>query len=217
LGAGIWAYFSLWLPEIQRAKQEQLRTSQLEREQTEHEARQKEAEKRAKDELLQAMSAAAARDAGTPAAVDAGAVPRGALEARPPDGPQVPAPSLPASAIAPRADSADGAASFAPPTAVPRAGPQTFGEWMAEATRRRTHERSAGALAAYDRALSLKPGSAEAHTGRGLALLDLGRRHEAVVEFHRALELDPHDGVAVLGLAEGYRSLGRIEEESLKE
>jgi Flp pilus assembly protein TadD len=32
------------------------------------------------------------------------------------------------------------------------------------------------------------------------------------VEFQRALELDPRDGVAVLGLAETYRSLGRTEE-----
>ena len=83
---------------------------------------------------------------------------------------------------------------------------------MAEATRRRTHERAASALSAYDQALELQPRSAEAHAGRGLALLDLGRRHEAIVEFQRTLELDPRDGVAVLGLAETYRSLGRVEE-----
>jgi len=83
---------------------------------------------------------------------------------------------------------------------------------MAEADRRRTHERAAAALAAYDKALSLKPQRSQAHAGRGLALLDLGRRPEALGEFQRALELDPRDGVAVLGLAEAYRSLGRSEE-----
>ena len=45
-----------------------------------------------------------------------------------------------------------------------------------------------------------------------MALLDLGRRTEALTQFQRALELDPRDGVAVLGLAEAYRSLGRSEE-----
>ena len=83
---------------------------------------------------------------------------------------------------------------------------------MAEATRLRTHERVSSALEAYENALALQPRSAEAHTGRGLALLELGRRHEALLEFNRALEVDPRDGVAVLGLAETYRSLGRVEE-----
>jgi tetratricopeptide (TPR) repeat protein len=83
---------------------------------------------------------------------------------------------------------------------------------MAEANRRRTHERASSALAAYDRALALRPLRSDAHAGRGLALLDLGRRPEALAEFQRALELDPRDGVAVLGLAETYRSLGRSEE-----
>ncbi len=217
VAGGVWAYFYLWLPEAQRERAEQARNSQLEREQADHEARQKAAEARAKQELLQSLAANAAQDAGPAAKADAGPVPRGLREAPPPpDGPTPTPPSspaLPARAIAPSPGAAAGAdASPAAPPKVRPGGPQTFEEWMAEATRRRTHERAAGALSAYDRALELQPLSAEAHTGRGLALLDLGRRHEGLVEFHRALELDPRDGVAVLGLAEAYRSLGRVEE-----
>ncbi|MGO9830494.1 MAG: zinc-ribbon domain-containing protein [Myxococcaceae bacterium] len=216
VAGGVWAYFYLWLPEAQRERAEQARNSQLERDQADHEARQKAAEARAKQELLQSLAANAAQDAGPAARADAGALPQGLREVAPPDGPTPTpksTPALPARAIAPSPGTPEGAsASPAAPPKVRPSGPQTFEEWMAEATRRRTHERAAGALSAYDRALELQPLSAEAHTGRGLALLDLGRRHEGLVEFHRALELDPRDGVAVLGLAETYRSLGRVEE-----
>jgi TolA-binding protein len=224
-GTGTAAYFYVWRPERQRAREEQARNSQLERDQAEREARLKAAEQRAKEELLQSLAAAQGRDAGTPAP-DAGASPRGALEppvppASAPAGPapaeaRVPSPTLaagpnkpPSPRAAPDAE-ASGAAPAAP-VLLP-GGPQTFEDWMAEADRRRTHERASSALAAYDRALALKPQRSEAHAGRGLALLDLGRRPEALVEFQRALELDPRDGVAVLGLAETYRSLGRTEE-----
>jgi predicted Zn finger-like uncharacterized protein len=222
---GTAAYFYVWLPERVRAREQQARNSQLERDQAEREARLKAAEQRAKEELLQSLAAAQGRDAGTPAP-DAGASPRGALEplappASAPAGPapaeaRVPSPTLatgpnkpPSPRAAPDAE-ASGAAPAAP-LLLP-GSPQTFEDWMAEADRRRTHERASSALAAYDRALALKPQRSDAHAGRGLALLDLGRRPEALVEFQRALELDPRDGVAVLGLAETYRSLGRTEE-----
>ena len=215
--AGAWAYFRVWLPEETRAREERARAAQVEREQREKEDQLKAAEQRAKQELLQALSASESRDAGAAApGTDAGS-PRGALDAVPP--PALGAPpgesATPARAVAADGTGAAGASGDQTAAAVPperRGPPQTFEEWMAEGHRRRTHERAAGALAAYDRALALGPGRAEAHTGRALALLDLGRRGEALVEFQRALELDPRDGIAVLGMAETYRSLGRTDE-----
>jgi tetratricopeptide (TPR) repeat protein len=227
--AGVWAYFYLWLPERQRAHEEQSRSNQLEQAQTEHEVQVRAAEQRAKQELLQSLAAGEVRDAGAPAAPDAGLLPRGSREAPPTGTPPlaapaearvptptlVAAPSPPASAKRPAGDPSGEGDSPAVATAAPpaaRGAPLTFEEWMAEADRRRTHERASSALAAYDRALALKPLRSDAHAGRGLALLDLGRRQEALAQFQRALELDPRDGVAVLGLAETYRSLGRSEE-----
>lgn len=227
-GAGGWAYLHVWLPEKQRAREEQERNGQLEREQQAHEAQVRAAEQRAKEELLQSLAAAQAQDGGVSASLDAGLVPHGVLEAPPP---AAPAPSLPsearvagpASGVAQIRPPSSGAAGQPPPeapasdtpsapTPATQAPSPSFDDWMAEANHRRTHERASSALAAYDRALALKPLRSDAHAGRGLALLDLGRRPEALAEFQRALELDPRDGVAVLGLAETYRSLGRSEE-----
>jgi tetratricopeptide (TPR) repeat protein len=198
------AYFYIWLPEMQRAREEEARTSQLQREQADHEAKSKAAEQRAKDELLQSLATAAARDAGPSVPLDAGPPPQGVRPALPATAQEV-TPALPVSALSTRG-SPPGASAVGP------SAPKTYEDWMAEATRLRTHERVSSALDAYESALALQPRSAEAHTGRGLALFDLGRRHEALLEFNRALELDPRDGVAVLGLAETYRSLGRVEE-----
>jgi predicted Zn finger-like uncharacterized protein len=226
-GLGLWGYFYIWVPERERAHAEQARNSKLEQEQSEHEAKLRAAEQRAKDELLQTLAASQAKDGGMAAPADAGPPPRGALEiappAPPPPSPQearVSAPTLVAAPTAPAharqaAESPEDAAASTAPSAAPaiaHGSAQTFEEWMAEGNKRRTHERASSALAAYDRALALKPQSSDAHAGRGLALLDLGRRPEALAEFQRALELDPRDGVAVLGLAETYRSLGRSEE-----
>jgi predicted Zn finger-like uncharacterized protein len=216
------AYFYAWKPQLLRAREEEARNSQLEREQTEREATVRAAEQRAKDELLLSLASAGGRDAGAGTLPDAGRAPRGSLDApaAPPPSPAdtpISAPTLVA-APAPPADAtgqpaeAPGAESAAGSPPAAHGAPQTFDEWMGEADRRRTHERAAAALAAYDRALALKPSRSDAHAGRGLALLDLGRRTEALTEFQRALELDPRDGVAVLGLAETYRSLGRSEE-----
>jgi predicted Zn finger-like uncharacterized protein len=227
-GGLVAAYFYLWKPEMLRAREEQARNSQLEREQADHEASLRAAEQRAKDELLKSLAVAAAQDAGAALAKDGGPGPRGSQEvpatdatlaqtAEVPDAPATPAPfPTPAASLTGQAGGPSGEADS--PAAVPKAAPsaqgapQTFEEWMAEADRRRTHERAAAALAAYDKALTLKPQRSDAHAGRGLALLDLGRRPDALSEFQRALELDPRDGVAVLGLAEAYRSLGRSEE-----
>jgi predicted Zn finger-like uncharacterized protein len=222
-GGATAAYFYIWLPERQRAQDEQTRNSQLEHAQSEHQAQVRAAEQRAKEELLQSLAAANAKDAGVTLPGDAGLAPRGALEAPPsaPLGPteaRVSSPTLSAASNAPPsargrvapADTPSGQAEAHP--SAQTGSLQTFEDWMAEAERRRTHERASSALAAYDKALTLKPQRADAHAGRGLTLLDLGRRPEALLEFHRALELDPRDGVAVLGLAETYRSLGRTDE-----
>ncbi len=220
---GTAGYFYVWLPERERARAEQARNSQLEHDQAEREARLKAAEQRAKEELLQALAAAQAHDAGA-LPPDGGSPPRGALEPPPPPAAvpppaevRVPVPTLatgpnnpPRQPAKANVEASSGAAPEAP--RLLNGSPQSFEDWMAEADRRRTHERASSALAAYDRALALQPQRSDAHAGRGLALLDLGRRPEALGEFQRALELDPRDGVAVLGLAETYRSLGRTEE-----
>ncbi|HXX32185.1 MAG TPA: tetratricopeptide repeat protein [Myxococcaceae bacterium] len=218
-GALYWAYVGIYLPEEARAREVRARAARAEQEQREQDERQRAAEQRAKQELLQALSASVP-DGGAAAGADGGQ-PRGSLETRPPPAAQAPPADTPlparalqtgdASAAGPP-DGGAGGPALASVGPERRGPPQTFEEWMAEGHRRRTHERAAGALAAYDRALALAPGRAEAHTGRGLALLDLGRRTEALAEFQRALELDPRDGIAVLGMAETYRSLGRTEE-----
>jgi predicted Zn finger-like uncharacterized protein len=215
-------YFYVWLPERQRAQDEQTRNGQLEQAQSEHQAQVRAAEQRAKEELLQSLAAANAKDAGPTLPPDAGPPPRGSLEAPAAPTPppvaaaeaRVPSSTLSAPSNARGREPAAGVPSGnaeARPLALP-GGLQTFEDWMAEAERRRTHERASSALAAYDRALALQPERSDAHAGRGLTLRDLGRRPEALSEFQRALELDPRDGVAVLGLAETYRSLGRTEE-----
>ena len=217
--AGAWAYVRIWLPEQQRAREEQERNGELQQKQQEHDAQLHAAEQKAKEELLQALAAGKAQDGGVQSPPDAGPPPRGALEPvpalAPPAEARVSVPTLVAAPLRPPGGPSDSseaspAATTAPPALHGTA--QTFEDWMAEADRRRTHERASSALAAYDRALGLKPLRSDAHAGRGLALLDLGRRPEALAEFQRALELDPQDGIAVLGLAETYRALGRSEE-----
>ncbi len=200
-GAVVAAYFYVWKPQLLRAREEQARNSQLEREQSEHEASVRAAEQRAPAELLQSLAATAGRDGGASALPDAGRTPRGSLELPSPSPPALTPPvdvpvSAPTLVAAPApaggatvqaaepagaAESLPGGPQAAPP--LPRATPQTYEEWMAEADRRRTHERAASALAAYDRALALKPSHSSAHAGRALALLDLGRRTEALAEF----------------------------------
>ncbi len=65
---------------------------------------------------------------------------------------------------------------------------------------------------AYGKAVDLAPERAEGYAGRGLALLDLGRGPQAEASFQQALRLNPHYGVALMGMAETYRSLGKKEE-----
>jgi predicted O-linked N-acetylglucosamine transferase (SPINDLY family) len=56
-------------------------------------------------------------------------------------------------------------------------------------------------VAAYRRALELKPDFAQAHNNLGVALLETGRPDEALASFHRALALEP-------GTADFHNNLG---------
>ena len=80
---------------------------------------------------------------------------------------------------------------------------------MALGDRMRARERFEAALDAYGHAVDLDPDRSDAHAGRGLALLDLGKKPQAEAAFQTALLLDPRNLDAVMGLAETYRSLGR--------
>jgi tetratricopeptide (TPR) repeat protein len=62
------------------------------------------------------------------------------------------------------------------------------------------------------KAVSLAPDLAEAHQALGLALHISLRLDEAVVEYKRALELDPNSKTARRGLADLSRALGKSEE-----
>jgi tetratricopeptide (TPR) repeat protein len=68
------------------------------------------------------------------------------------------------------------------------------------------------ALAAYDRALRIKPKYREALAGRSLVLSELGRRDEALIFCDEALRLDPNDAITHYNRADLLRGLGREEE-----
>ena len=55
------------------------------------------------------------------------------------------------------------------------------------------HGRLDEAIAAYNRAIALRPDLAEAHNNLGIALKDEGRLDEALACFRRAVELKPDD------------------------
>ncbi len=84
-----------------------------------------------------------------------------------------------------------------------------FDYWLAQGDRQRERERPDPAMSAYDKAQELAPDRAEPHAGRGLVHLDLGDYSLAEAEFLRALKLNPRYAVALMGLAETYRSQGK--------
>ncbi|MFZ5470207.1 MAG: zinc-ribbon domain-containing protein [Myxococcota bacterium] len=84
-----------------------------------------------------------------------------------------------------------------------------FDFYMAQGDRLREREKAAAALDAYGNAADLSPDRAEPIAGRGLALLDMGQTLQAEAAFQRALELNGRYGVAIMGLAETYRSMGK--------
>ncbi len=87
-----------------------------------------------------------------------------------------------------------------------------FDYWMARGDRLREAEKPQAALDAYGMAADLEPDRAEPHAGRGMALLDMGMPQQAEAAFHSSLELNGRYGVALIGLAETYRALGKKEE-----
>jgi predicted Zn finger-like uncharacterized protein len=116
---------------------------------------------------------------------------------------------------------AEDAARAAAAAATPDAGavvaasakqPRDFDGWMALGDKLREREKAEAALDAYGRAADLNPDRAEPHAGRGLALMDMGQKLQAEAAFLQALRLNPRYGVALMGLAETYRTQGKNEE-----
>lgn len=95
----------------------------------------------------------------------------------------------------------------APPAEPPVA--KSFQTLLAQADRLRDREKPEQALQLYEQAQALKPEQAEPVTGRGLALLDLGRLPAAQQAFKDALKLNGRYGPAIMGLAEAYRLDGK--------
>lgn len=87
--------------------------------------------------------------------------------------------------------------------------PRSFDYWMAQGDRLRMRERYEAAMDAYGRAADMGPTRAEPLAGRGLALLDLGKHLPAEAAFREALKLNSRYAVAVMGLAETYKAMGK--------
>lgn len=87
-----------------------------------------------------------------------------------------------------------------------------FDTLLGQADRLREREKLDAALDTYGRAADLAPTRAEPYAGRGLVLLDMGQKPQAEAAFREALKLNPRYAVAVMGLAETYRAMGRNED-----
>ncbi|HEY6101073.1 MAG TPA: zinc-ribbon domain-containing protein [Anaeromyxobacter sp.] len=96
-------------------------------------------------------------------------------------------------------------APIAPKPAAPR-GPKAL---LAQAARLREKGDVEGALDLYGRVAGDDPENAEALAGRGLCYLDLERYPPAEASFQAALQVDPRQADALLGLAETYRWQGK--------
>jgi tetratricopeptide (TPR) repeat protein len=64
------------------------------------------------------------------------------------------------------------------------------------------------AMRAYQRALALRPNSADAHNKLGDAYFYAGRFTEAIDAYHEAARLRPKDGEAYYNLALAYLEIG---------
>lgn len=102
-----------------------------------------------------------------------------------------------------------GAAPAAQAPSVEPPAAKSFQTLLAQADRLRDREKPEQALELYEQAQTLKPGQAEPVTGRGLALLDLGRLPAAQQAFKDALKINGRYGPAIMGLAEAYRLDGK--------
>lgn len=116
-------------------------------------------------------------------------------------------------AIATDAGTTTAASAEEPPAEKPahaeRAPHGNYDYWLAQGDRLRLRERFEPALDAYGKAADLKPDRAEPYAGRGWTLLDLGQKLQAEASFREALRLNPRYAVAVMGLAETYKAMGR--------
>jgi tetratricopeptide (TPR) repeat protein len=108
------------------------------------------------------------------------------------------------------------AAAAKPAVGTPDAGgpakkepPHDYDYYMARGDRLRESDRAEAALDAYGKASDLEADRSEAVAGKGLALLDMGQPLQAEAAFRQALSLNPRYGVAIMGLAETYRSMGK--------
>ena len=68
------------------------------------------------------------------------------------------------------------------------------------------------AVAQFERALSLKPNLAEAHSNLGAALREQGKVSEAIAQFERALSLKPDLAEAYSNLGTALQSVGKLDE-----
>jgi hypothetical protein len=92
--------------------------------------------------------------------------------------------------------------------AAPR-GPKAL---LAQAARLLERGDAEAALELFGRVAADDPENTEALTGRGLCYLDLENFAPAEASFSAALQLDPGEADALLGLAETYRSQGKKSE-----
>ncbi|MEK6758542.1 MAG: tetratricopeptide repeat protein [Deltaproteobacteria bacterium] len=67
------------------------------------------------------------------------------------------------------------------------------------------------AIADYDAALALKPGSVEAYNNRALIKAAQGAYAEAIADYNRAIEIDPSYAIAYNNRGLAYRSIGDTE------
>jgi tetratricopeptide (TPR) repeat protein len=81
--------------------------------------------------------------------------------------------------------------------------------YLKQGDRQRMRDRTLAAIESYTRAEELGPDRAEPVAGRGLALLDRGQLPQAESAFKQALGLNPRYAVAIMGLAETYRTMGK--------
>ena len=68
------------------------------------------------------------------------------------------------------------------------------------------------AIAAYNKALLIKPDYAAAYSNRGLALKQLGQLDEAIASFDKAIQLKPDSAAAYSNRGITLKQLGRLEE-----
>jgi tetratricopeptide (TPR) repeat protein len=90
--------------------------------------------------------------------------------------------------------------------------PKTFEGLMASGASFERREHFQAALNSYEQAIELEPGSAEAWSGKGQALTDLGQYPGAEDAFRKALSISPRFSDAEYGLAFALDNAGKKSE-----